>query len=99
LALERAQVVDLALQLLALLHERAHDLAVPLLGVAVEGLGARARLADDLVGLPAGLAEDLLGLPAGAAERLVGLPAGVGDRLVGGLLRQREDARRGVHVV
>src|SRR5690606_24792389 len=99
LALERAQVVDLALELLALLHERPHDLAVPLLGVAVEGLGAGARLADDLVGLAACLAEYLLGLAAGAAERLVGLAAGVGDRLVGGLLREREDAGSGVHVV
>src|SRR5690606_41571861 len=69
LALERAQVVDLALELLALLHERPHDLAVPLLGVAVHGLGAGARLAGDLVGLAACLAEYLLGLAAAAGAR------------------------------
>src|ERR687896_2278024 len=56
LAFEGAQVVDLALELFALLHERAHDLAVPLLRVAVQPFGPRARLAHDLVGLAAGLA-------------------------------------------
>ena len=81
------------------LHQRAHGLAVPLLRVALERLGAGTRVADDLLGLAARLAEDVVGLAAGPVDRLVGLPAGVGDRLVGGLLGQREHAGRRVHVV
>src|SRR6266404_5623132 len=51
LALERAQVIDPALELLAGLHPRAHGLAVALLRVALEALGAGARVAGDLLGL------------------------------------------------
>ncbi len=87
------------LQLVALLHERPHDLAVALLGVAVQVLRPGARLVDDLLGLAAGLAENVLGLVAGPSQRLVGLTAGVGDRLVGGLLGEGENAGGGVHVV
>ena len=40
LPLERPQVIDPALQFLALLDQRAHGLAVPLLGVPLQALGA-----------------------------------------------------------
>src|SRR5260370_4290441 len=83
LALERAQVVDPALELLAGLHQRAHGLAVALLRVALEALGAGAGVASDLLGLAAGLGENLLGLAASAAPGLVGFPAAGGDCLVG----------------
>src|SRR5690606_5189514 len=99
LALEVLEDLDLVLQLLALLHEGAHHLAVALLGVPVQVLRAGAGLVDDLLGLAAGLAEDVVGLVPGAAQGLVGLAAGVGDGLVGGLLGEGQDPRGGVHVL
>src|SRR4029077_2029309 len=68
LALERAQVVDPALELLAGLDQRAHGLAVALLRVPLEALGAGAGVAGDLLGLAPGLGENLVGLAASAAQ-------------------------------
>src|SRR6185437_16611537 len=99
LTLERAQVVHPALKFLALGDQRAHRLAVPLLGVTLQGLRAGAGVTSDLLGLAASLGEHLVRLAAGPAERLVRLAAGVGDRLVGGLLRKRQNAGGRVHVV
>src|ERR1700761_6148379 len=99
LALERPQVINPALKFLPLGDKRAHRLAVPLLSVPLQGLGASAGITSDLLRLAAGLGEHLVSLAACPPERLVRLAAGVGDRLVGGLLGQREHAGRRVHVV
>src|SRR5271165_70220 len=99
LTLKRSQVVNPALELLALLNKRTHGLAVPLLGIPLQALGARPGVAGDLLRLAASLRQHLVRLAAGTAERLVGFPAGVGDGLVGGLLGQRQHPGRGVHVV
>src|SRR5699024_4079948 len=73
LTLEVLENVDLVFQLLTLLDEAAHDLAVALLGVAVEVLGPGTCLTDALVGLMTGLAQDVLRLLSGPAQGLVGL--------------------------
>src|SRR5579863_8267223 len=59
LALERAQVVDPPLKLLALRHQGTHRLAVPLLSVALKGLRASAGITSDLLRLAPGLGEHL----------------------------------------
>src|SRR3984885_773414 len=99
LTLERAQVIDPALKLLALRDQGAAGLAGPLLCVTLQGLGTCPGVTGDLLRLAAGLGDHLVGFAACPAERLVRLAAGVGDRLVGGLLREREHAGRRVHVV
>src|SRR5437763_9991066 len=49
-ALERPQVVDPALQLLPLLDQGAHGLAVPLLRIALQAFRPAARVTGDLLG-------------------------------------------------
>ena len=67
LTLERAQLVDLALEPLAIGLEVADDVAVLLLG-----------LTFDLVGVDAGLQKKLLGVSPGLADCLVGSALGNG---------------------
>ena len=64
-AFERPQVVDPALQLLPLLDQGAHGLAVPLLGVPLQALGPGPGVAGDLLGLTPCLAENLVSFAAG----------------------------------
>src|SRR6516164_4373342 len=99
LALERAQVVDPPLELLPLLDQGTHGLAVPLLRVALQAFRAGPRVAGDLLRLAPGLAKDLVSLPAGPAQGLISFAARVGDGLVGGLLCEGEDTGCRVHVV
>ena len=99
LTLEGTQVIHPPFELLALLHQGAHRLAVPLLGIPLQALGARPRVAGDLLGLTARLVEYVVSLPASPSEGLVGLAPGIGDRLVRGLLGEGQDPCGGVHVV
>src|SRR3712207_4949853 len=61
LPLEGPQLLDLALEAAALLLETAHGLAVPALGVLLQGGGLRAGLALHRLGARAGLADHRLG--------------------------------------
>src|SRR5215472_9756063 len=85
LPLEGTKVVHAPLQLFTLLHQGAHGLPVPFLGVALQALGPGPGIAGDLLGLAARLAEDLVRLAAGPAQRLVRLAPSIGDRLIGRL--------------
>src|ERR1700728_4108287 len=70
LALERAQVIDPALKLLAPRDQRTDRLPIPLLSVSLQGFGTCPGVTSDLLRLTASLGEHLIGLAAGPAEHL-----------------------------
>jgi len=83
LALERAEVLYVAVELVPLPLQVAEHLLAALGGLAVEHLGPTTGVGLEPVGLVLGLGVESLGLRAGLAHGLVGLALGFVDELVG----------------
>ena len=73
LALERLEVLDLAVEVFALGLELAHHLLVALLGLALERVGPAAGVVLDLGDLGRALGVDLVGTLTRVSEQAVGL--------------------------
>src|SRR6478752_553145 len=96
LALELAEGLDVAVQLVALLLQVAEHLLAALGGLGVEHLRTLAGVCLHAVGLGLGLGLDTLGLGARGTDDAVGLVLGVLDELVGVARRDLEETGGGV---